>query len=218
MISKNGYSQENNEIELDVGLFHYYFDNSPIINTKYTEKASLRHIFLSSIGIQYLRRVKGGHFLNFGASYLNSPYVKYYKSENKEQLPAIGQRDWIFASLGYAYELRINETYKFKFGSGLFYRHGGEEIVVAIIPFGNPPFGNEVLSESVLSRDLGLNLNFKAQIRIWKFLYFHSSIDFYSILYFSDKDSIEKLRNIYDITKYPTRFDLSWHFGLGFAF
>lgn len=207
--------KRNNEIELDIGLLNTFFDGTPLMSTNYASgKVALHALFSSSIGIIYNRHILENHFISVGFNYYRAEYPYTRNLTNDTQVPACSYRDWFLINLGYLYNFEIGKRIKLRPEVGFLYRHGLESIAVGIDYIG----WHGVYTERVDNRDLGLYLNLNMQVKINKLLYFHTSFDFSSIVYFGHEYSKDRMRNGYGISEYPTRFNLSWHFGLGFAF
>ena len=84
------FSQENNRISLQTGLFHCFFDGSAIINSQPTNQAKriYNHKILSNLlngivndsrGINYQRKINS--FSNISLEYMNYA-TDYYFTEN----------------------------------------------------------------------------------------------------------------------------------------
>ncbi|MEZ4936517.1 MAG: hypothetical protein R2799_02885 [Crocinitomicaceae bacterium] len=216
-----GYNQESrkNEIEIDFGMFNFFFDQSPILNIKNVEKGTkINGIFSSSIGLQYNRKIGQNHYFFIGVNYINTYYPKFAKVEYINLLPTNGSRKWFNIIIGYAYGFSLGSKSTIKTGIGLLYRHGQELIIIDNISIGSPSNWNELLTETIFNRDLGAFINLKYQLNLSKLFYFHTALDFQSIFLFGNRYSVDRMRNGYNIKNYPTRFNLSWHFGFGVSF
>ena len=50
---------QNNRLAIQTGLFHYFFDKTPVLNTNYLDKQRkpFSGLFYNSLGIQYQRKI-----------------------------------------------------------------------------------------------------------------------------------------------------------------
>ena len=58
-IAPNVVSAQNNRLAIQTGLFHYFFDKTPVLNTNYLDKQRkpFSGLFYNSLGIQYQRKI-----------------------------------------------------------------------------------------------------------------------------------------------------------------
>lgn len=218
----NIFSQTKNSISLQTGLFHYFFDRSPILNINYPEKYNNRDIFngliLNSNGIEFTRdlNVKSSVLINFFS--FRQSYSIYYKTAIPN--PVVGHRYFSTIGINYLRKINLKEKVTFHYGGGLNFRSGDEGVIVAQIPLGefNGEAVYELLIENIRRNDFGLNsfcgLSYSPVNRISLF----SKIDLLGIIYIDDKNQKEDMINVYNSPQFPSRFDMSIKFGIGFHF
>lgn len=211
---------QNNQIGLNTGLFHYYFDDSPIINVNHVSKSQkgfYRGIFLNSWGIEYSRTIKEKNQLSLEISRFRKSYLKFVPIEAEH--PNIGSRNFWTANFAYNRQLFSQKKFNLFAGAGLTWRYGQENVIVNVTYIGPEEFNiEELLIESVKRRDLGLSINTRCEYNFKNWLYAHSKIQFLSFVYFHDKRGIERLKSVYNVDKFPTKMDLSLKLGLGIRF
>lgn len=71
---------QNNRVSIHSGLFHSFFDGSPILNTNYLNKGNkpFNGLFYNSLGIQYERKLNSKSSLSFEYNYYYEIYENIY--------------------------------------------------------------------------------------------------------------------------------------------
>lgn len=212
------FCQLKNRIDLQTGLIHHYFDDSPIMNTNYTNKGRgvLGGLLYNSVGLQYNRKLNTKNSISFGYMYYHENYWNVHPKLLKN---VVSNRSYNTFNVTYERYLFLNHFLLFTYGSGINYRKGSESVVVN---YGYFPSLNsyESLLETRIINDIGVNFRTGIEYSPLKWLTLFTKFDIIGFIYMNDKEAIERLKdsNGYNYEKYPHRFDLSWRFGIGFNF
>lgn len=209
------FSQKNN-IHIQTGLFHYFFDKSPILNVNYLDKGNgvFSGLLYNSIGLQYSRALDDENALSVEYMLYNAYYWNVHPNLMTK---VVAKRDYNTFNLTYLKTLPLKSNLKFTYGGGINYRHGSESIVVNYGYFAGLNFYESLMEVRTLD-DLGVNLRTGINYFPIKWLTLFSEIDLVGFVYLNDKSAIQRLNDVYNYSKYPYRFDLSWRFGIGFNF
>lgn len=207
---------QKNSVRFQTGLFHYFFDESPVINVNYLDKGNgfLGGLLYNSFGLQYSRTIKDDNVLSFEYMLYNAYYWNVHPNLMNK---VVAKRDYNTFNVNYKRILPLNSNLDFTYGGGINYRHGSESIVVNYGYFPGANFYESLMEVRTLD-DLGLNLRTGINYKPIKWLTLYSEIDLIGFIYMNDKSAIQRLNEVYDYEKYPYRFDLSWRFGIGFNF
>ncbi|MDR0802291.1 hypothetical protein [Fluviicola sp.] len=223
-------SQDNNRISLQTGLFHNYFDGSPMLNTNYPERGGVNYVFrgllYNSVGLQYKRKLNtkntlGVEYMNYNEFYWNTPHLLSDKY-------AVSYRKYRTINITYERNIPLASHFNFMYGGGMNYRNGLEEIHEAnSFPFSERPYPLRKVSD--FGGNLRVGIEYSPTLWITLFsafdliglCYINDNIGDYSNdgtdLYANDKKTIKTIRNS-GYKAYPYYFDLSWRFGIGFNF
>jgi hypothetical protein len=215
------FAQTKNRISFQTGLVHCFFDGSPIMNFRYPSTAHkpFNGLLLNSLGISYQRKIGLQNFLNLEYNSFRESYRKHSNTYPITE-PLVYQRLFSTVKINFIRTIKVTDRWQFLYGGGICYRGGSEVIIVnrGILGYhnGNPIY--ELNLVNVSRNDLGLNVfgGIEYTPRTW--LTFYSKIDFFGLVYINPTDSQEKLKNVYDSPQYPSRYDLSLKFGIGFNF
>ncbi len=211
-------SQNMNRISVQTGLMHCFFDDSPLMNTNYSNRA--RGVFggllYNSLGLQYSRRLNTNSSISFEYLYFYEGYWNVHPNLLKNVVTERGYNTFNFT---YERNLFFNQYFSFTYGSGINYRNGYEAIVVNYGYFA--ALGTyESLVETRSMNDIGINIRTGIEYSPLKWLTLFTKFDLIGFIYLNDQKAIERLKksDSYNYGKYPHRFDLSWRFGMGFNF
>jgi hypothetical protein len=209
------FCQSKNSISVQTGLMHCFFDGSPLMNTKYPSKAikPFNGVLINSVGIRVERKFRTNNSISIDFMNFFEGYSKTVKELKKNQ---VSDRLFNTASINYNRIINKNDKLSFVFGGGLNYRFGQEIVVVNYGYFSN--LGYESLNEVAKRSDFGLNIAGGIGFSPLKWMTFYSKIDFLSFVYINDKQAREKLKNVYGMSGFPSRFDLSLKLGLSINF
>lgn len=207
---------QKNSVRVQTGLFHYFFDKSPILNINYLDKGNglLGGLTYSSIGLQYSRAIDDENLLSAEYMLYN---IYYWNVHPNLMTKVIANRDYNTFNLTYSKILPVKSTIKFTYGGGINYRHGSESIVVNYNYFPNLNFHESLMEVRTLD-DLGLNLRTGMSYSPIKWFTMFSEFDLIRFIYLNDKSAVHRINDVYDFSKYPYRYDISWRFGIGFNF
>lgn len=214
--------EKMNRISVQMGLFHYFFDNAPILNVNHREyngkprSGLFNQLLISSYGLQYDRKINKKNSLSveamiFANSYWGnrSSFPIYSYSTPRSR---VADRIFTTININYSRILKLSKQFDFIFGGGVNYRNGYEGIIVLRTQ-------SEYLIEGTLKNDFGLNAFIGIDYTPWKWLSIFTKIDFMGLVYLHDKENIKELRSYGNMPNYyPSRFDLSWRFGVGINF
>lgn len=218
-------SSQKNSIRIQTGLFHFFFDKSPILNVNHPYKGNSFNIFngffINSFGLVYDREIKNNHFLDIEITAFNNEYRKNGNTY-PIQKPIVYRRDFYTFGINYSYKLPVHKMFKLTYGTGFNYRFGLESVIVNRIPIINyssgEVLGYELLLESVKRNDFGINLFTGIEFTPKKWITLYSKIDLLGFILIGDKPAHTRLKTFYNTTQFPTRLDLSFKFGIGFNF
>jgi hypothetical protein len=219
--SSSIFAQDKNRITLQTGLFHCFFDGSPLMNTNYQSKGAkpFNGLLINSLGIQYRRAINEKSAFSVDYDYFEEGYRKYYGMYPTYE-PMIGTRSWLTVKFNYIRILPLNDRFDFVYGGGINFRSGREVIIITngIIGsiHGEPAYESLVIP--VGRNDIGLNAFAGLDYSPLKWLTFSSRIDFLSSIIMYKTDGRQKMKDVYDSPQFPSRYDLSFNLGVGFNF
>lgn len=204
---------QNNRISIQTGLFHSFFDESPILNVNYPNNGKLlKGVLYSSFGVQYLRKIGTKNYLSVEYQY----YYKHYWNVHPNLLKnVVAQRSYNTFNITYERALSLKHNFTFTYGGGINYRKGNELIAESYGYFSGWGYHSNFESRKV--SDWGLNIRTGIEYSPLKWLTLYTKFDLIGFLYLHDKEQIERIKS-YGYKNYPHRFDLSWRFGIGFNF
>lgn len=208
------FSQLNNRISIQTGLFHTFFDGSPILNVNYQSKTlkPFRGTLYNSLSLQYLRKLETKNYLSVEYQY----YYEHYWNVHPNLLKnVVAQRSYNTFNVTYERVLDLNKKIAFTYGGGINYRKGSELIAVSYGYFANWGYHSNFEYRAV--SDWGLNIRTGIEYSPVRWLTLYTKFDLIGFVYLHDKKQIERIKS-YDYKTYPHRFDLSWRFGMGFNF
>lgn len=215
---------KKNRISLQTGLFHYFFDNAPILNLNYLDSESslqkpFKGLLLNSIGIQYNRKINTRSAFSFEVMSFFNSYKKHSAVPTdflSLEEPLVFSRRFTTININFSQSNNIAHKLHFIYGAGINYRHGVESILINILLH---PNWNEFIIRSTIKNDLGLSTFFGIEYTPLEWLTLYTKIDFIGFIYLNDKKNIEHLKSYTNMPgHYPSRFDLSLRFGIGFNF
>lgn len=215
-------SLKMNSISIQVGLFHYFFDKAPILNTSYlhsesTFKHPFKGFFISSVGIKYRRKFNKKNALELEWFSFRNAYKKHldnFVSSDFFNLPPplVYQRVFSTFTINYLRIKKVSPKIDFTYGGGINYRNGIEMVIINKGIF-------DIHVESSKKSDLGINTFIGIDYTPIPWLTLYSKLDFLGLFYLHDKKSLERF-NMYSKMPnyYPSRFDLSFRLGIGVNF
>lgn len=215
-------NKKMNRISIQTGLFHYFFDNAPVLNvnhqhSKSTVQNPFKGLLISSLGMSYRRKINCEHSFSIELMSFRNLYDKHtyvYGDGDFFDPPEalVFQRNFLSTKINYSRLWEINNRINLSSGGGINYRYGSETLIVNKGWF-------DLLLESTNKRDIGLNIFAGIDFTPFEWLTFYSEIDFLGLVYLNDKENIKKLRKYPNVPDhYPSRFDLSLRFGIGVNF
>ncbi len=223
------FSQENNRISLQTGLFHCFFDGSAIINSQPTNQGKriynykilsnlLNGVVNDSRGINYQRKIN--NLSNISLEYMNFA-TDYYFTENIDWRvkPIVAWRNIKFLNMTYSRVFPLNNSIKMTYGAGINYIWGREVLYHYTTFFGS----GEPLFYSYYRNDIGANFRLGVEYSPKPWLTLFSNFDYIGIAYLGAKD-IDGIKvgdyyqNTYNLKNIPSKSDISWRFGVGFNF
>jgi len=210
------FGQPKNRISIQTGLMHCFFDGSPLMNIKYpqNEVKPFNGVLINSVGLRFERKLKDNNSLSVEFMNFFESYTKTYRELKKNQ---VGARLYNTATLNYNKFFNLNNNFSLVYGGGLNYRFGQENVVVN---YGYFPYLElyEPLIEVAKRSDFGINLLCGIEYSPYKWFTIFAKLDFLSFVYMTDKEAHKKLKNVYGMNNFPSRFDLSLKLGVGFNF
>lgn len=218
------FSQTKNRISVQTGLFHNFFDKTPIINTelnsyKRVPRNLFKGMFIDSKGIQYQRFLNDKSSISFEFMDLNSA-IGTSKDLIREIDPMIYGRSIKTINITHSRKVKLSNQFDFIYGGGINYLWGYESVYLYSLSVG---WGWESRFHGYYRNDWGLNLRSGIEYTPIKNLTLFTNFDFLGILFMGAEDLDGNNAEEYYIEKYgrtniPSRFDLSWRFGVGFNF
>lgn len=207
---------QKNSISLQTGVAHCFFDKTPLINTYFFDKtpSSTYRLFYNSIGISFEHKLTAKSNFSISYDYYNEIYHSVFKTF---QTNAVFQRNTNTLKFAYHQFYPLGSHFSFKYGGGLNYRLGQESVVVGYHQFGILN-AYEINLESRFQSDFGLSLSGGIEYQPTPWLKLFSNFNILGITYIYDKEAIQRLQDVYNYKKYPSRFDFSCQMGLGFCF
>ena len=201
---------QKNRISIYTGLFHEYFDGSPMLNVNYhsEERGFLKDRLYNSYGIEYLRKFNPKSQISIGVSGIVQGW-RYMYSNNITNV--ISLRKFFTVNVNYERILPLFNKINFTYGGGINYRRGVESVLVWY-------YYSEASSVSRGLNDFGLNVRTGIEYTPLKWLTLYTKFNFIGFVYFDHRETIKDLQDVYGYKKYPHPFDLSWRFGIGFNF
>ena len=205
-----------NRISIQTGLFHSFFDGTPMMNINHRNKYEpFRKLLYSSFGGQFRRQLNTRNAVMLEYMYHNRRYLNVIP-ELKNGVAEIN-----YNTINATYERNLPMSrFDFTYGGGLNYRMGNESVVADYLEYYN--YANQVYYEPVMKRrklnDVGINLRVGMEYALARYLTIFSKIDLIGFVYVSDKSAIHDMQQQDQMNIYPRRFDLSWRFGIGFNF
>jgi len=215
---------QNNRISIQTDLFHYFFDRSPIIDINPNSgKRKLTNLFggvlNDSRGVHYQRVINdrssiSAEYMIFETRY---DYEEVYNDHTVK--PVYSGRGTRCVNVTYSRKLNLYNKLDFIYGGGLNYLWGEERIYhyTYFSGWGEPRF------YGFFRHDLGLNARTGLDYSPLKWLTFSTNLDFIGVLRLQATDVHgNNLNDFYKekfgLTNMPSRYDLSWRFGIGFNF
>lgn len=220
MLPTNSYSQDSlsykkNQISINTGIVHQFFDGSEMINTNHLKSSiePFSGILYNSIGVNYIRKFNKVEGVSCNLSTFQEHYFNVFEEKVEDQVFA---RIHLTLSLNYERQEDFKPRFSLNYGGGINYRRGSESLAVGYYNIGG--YITEIQNETRRLDDLGLNIFTGIEYKPIKWLTFYSKINCIGFVYLNDHEAIDEFQNIYKIDRYPYRFDLSLRFGVGVAF
>lgn len=218
------FAQNKNRISIQTGLFHYFFDQTPIVNSmqnpnKRTVNNLLGGVLLDSKGIQYQRMINVNSSVSIEYMNLSATY-EAGKGIIPEIDPILSSRNIKKINISYLRNLKLVDKLYFEYGGGINYCWGYESIYLYSHWAG---WGLEPRYKGYYRNDFGLNLRIGIEYSPVKWLTLYTNLDFLGIIYLGAKDidgnnAFNYYKEKYGRTNLPSRYDLSLRFGIGFNF
>ncbi|PKR80606.1 hypothetical protein CW751_09540 [Brumimicrobium salinarum] len=210
---------QKNRISIYSGLFHNYFDGSPMLNVNYhsDEWGFFKNRFFSSFGIAYQRKLNSKSSIYIDVDYRTNEWKHIFPNLETN---AVQARENVTANLGYKRNFMLSKKFNFIYGGGINFRRGHESILVSYGKF----IGTDFYHSNSVSRnvnDFGLNIRTGIEYTPVKWLTLYSKFNLIGFFFLDDRETIDLLQRDYEgygYSEYPHRFDLSWRFGVGFNF
>lgn len=209
------FGQTNHRISIQTGLFHHFFDGSPILNLNYQNKLKkpFNGLLINSQGLNYAFRLNAKSAVSLDCLYFFEQYTKNIREANKN---SAFQRGFLTFTLNYERKLKMNSLLNFVYGSGVSYRYGREVIIVNFFISGNGQ--KDFFVEASQRSDMGINLFSGIEYTPTKRITLFGKIDFLGFVYRNATFAKKEFKEVYDAPQYPSRFDLSLRLGIGYNF
>jgi hypothetical protein len=224
-LSSIAFSQLNNRISVGTGLFHSFFDGSAIVNKnlnnyKRVPRNLFKGILTDSKGIQYQRILNKHSSISAEYMFLNTGYDYKVVINNPAVKPVLSSRNLKYVNLTYSRLFSLHDKFNFVCGAGLNYIWGHESLYHYT---SNDGGWGESYFYGYYRHDFGLNLRTGIEYSPLKWLTVYTNFDFIGIVYLGTEDVAgKKIGNFYNekfnLKNIPSRYDLSWRFGIGINF
>lgn len=209
------FGQPKNGISIQTGIMHFFFDKSPLINLKYPSKDEkpFNGILINSVGFDFSRKINSKYGLSIEAMYFFESYSKNYIEGILFQA---GDRGFLTFNPKYDGYHVLNPKWNSIYGAGIAFRFGHENVII-----NSGQIDGGFMETNVINcnrSDIGFNGYFGYEYIIFRNMSIFSKIDFLGFFYLNDKTTRSKLREIYNVKGFPSRFDLSLKLGISFNF
>lgn len=221
---------QNNRIAIQTGLFHITFDKTPLFNSmKTTTKILLRNPysyfgghFNESLGFHYERKLINNTSLSLEYMSHNVTYEYIFKGlSTKDKGPFLVSKMTKKININYNRKVRLSNKIEFVYGGGVNYIWGEEMVYL----FSNATNwgGYEPHFYSIYRNDVGFNIRTGIEYSPIKRITLYTNFDFLGIAFLNAKglngdDSYRFFKDKYNVDHLPSRWDISWQFGIGFNF
>lgn|GEM_PF-3720969 len=113
-------AQQKNRLTLQTGLFHSYFDGSPLMNTNFPNNAKppFTGLLINSVGIQYKRTINNKNAICVDFDSFHESYDKHF-STYPTQEPVVGSRSWVTVRINYCRAHSLTDHFDFVYGGGV---------------------------------------------------------------------------------------------------
>jgi len=217
--------QNRNRIAIQTGLFHLSFDKTPLItNTKTTNKVLIKNpqsyfggYLNESLGFLYKRNLHKKSSISL--EYMSHKTGYYFSGfTDKVMGPFLVAKNTKAINLSFHQKFYLSDKWKWVLGSGLNYIWGRELVYLYSTPtsYGSyhPHFHN------INRNDLGFNIRTGFEYTPAKKITLYSNFDFLGVAFLgtSGKNSHQYFKDEYGIDYLPSRWDVSWQFGIGYNF
>lgn len=112
--------QPKNRITVQTGLFHYFFDEAPILNINHQSDAGsnpFNGLLLNSVGIKYTRNINTNSFFSLEYNIFDEQYRKHNNIYPIKK-PIIGNRGFSTYNLSYGRILPLSDQFDLVYGGG----------------------------------------------------------------------------------------------------
>ena len=201
------HSQSKHAISIQSGLFHSYFDRTPLMNFNYTsrDQGIFHGVFLGSNGLSYSYALNKKSSISLEATRLGRSY-KIYRYEH--QFGDVRSRVLNTFGINYHRNVALTEKSQFQYGAGLSYRNG--IVYQYTVPSPLSYTHTHYESNFGLSTFLGFRYYLNQDFSIY------SLLDLRSVLYYVNHEELKANPQLHP--GYPNRFDLSLKVGLSVHF
>jgi hypothetical protein len=199
--------QSKHSVSFQSGIFHSYFDQTPLMNFNYTSKEQgiFHGVFLGSNGLSYSYGLNQRSCVSAEATRLAR---RYDKNRYSHQFGDIDKRIISTYSIKYIRNVALNEKVQFQYGAGISYRNGNVYQYTVPSPLTYTHMFNE--SNFGMSTLIGFRYYLNQKFSLY------TLFDFRSVLYFVNHEELNANPELHP--GYPNRFDLSLKLGLSFHF
>lgn len=222
-------AQNKNRIAIQTGLFHATFDNTPLFNNKRTiENSRIRYpsgyfggYLNESLGIIYERKIINNSSLSL--EYMSQR--AWFRNDmnaftTNDKGPYLVSKMIKKINIGYNRRIRLSSKIDFMYGAGVDYIWGQEAVYLYSSP-GDWWYYSDF--RRINRNDLGFNIRTGIEFSPIKRITLYTNFDFLGIAFLNAKDlegndSFSFFKEKYGIDYLPSRWDISWQFGIGFNF
>lgn len=219
---------QKNRVSFQVGLFHQFFDGTPLVNTTRTlNNTSLRFplsyfgAFVNdSWGLRYARKLNEKSSLSCEYSLYTGNFIPPFDTwEGNLRIELKRLAKW---NITYSRNWQLSKQFEFTAGAGINYQWGFEGFRLS-----SPPYPDDFVDKYYYwgyRKDLGLNARVGIDYSPIKQLTLYTHIDFLGAVFLESRDRYDEIDTYtfmnekFGVTNLPSRYDLSLNFGIGFNF
>jgi len=228
-------SQGKNRVAIQTGLFHEWFDKTPIVNSEKVAYGNGPHnafggYLNDSWGLLYERQMANNYSLSIEYMVLETTF--FNGDFLLEKNPFIVDKDVKILNFNYNHDFDISEKFQLIFGGGLNYIWGTERLFLE--NYGCGIFGCSTYLPYIRRQNGAINLRAGIEYDVLDWLTIYTNINFLAVVYRENKNNqfsteikdypykgektSKYLKENYNLKNIPSRFDLSWRFGIGINF
>lgn len=197
---------QKHTFSLNTGLRYFFDKDTPVVVTN-KKTSFIEELFILNSGFTYSYKIKNS-YIGLDVNFFYNDYKR-----NESAIPSPSIKNFGTFQLYYSRKFKSFDKIDIYWKTGLVYRHGAETVIIARIPLFQDYY--ELIIEDSRLRNFGLVAGLNMHYNLNSRWFLSSDLDFTGFFYMHDT---ERLKEVYNITKYPSRFDLNFKLGIGRKF